>query len=197
MLLIYHALQYIFWMCQQQLNALKRLLRNERQTERREARLFAWRATDAPVPPIWCQSPDTDRLGVSHLRDNEIARATQTSADCTTPTLRQSLHLSETKPLRLPPSSSDPDTRYERTRLIKSPSTNVMERSGWKRTGRGAAEHLIGWKQGPFPSQRCPQVVEDVWNCGNENHKWDLFNISIVSPRQQLQRLDEENMTFA
>ncbi|ROI69415.1 hypothetical protein DPX16_14355 [Anabarilius grahami] len=86
-------------MCQQQLNALKRLLRNERQTERREA------------------------------RDNEIARATQTSADCTTPTLRQSLHLSETKPLRLPPSSSDPDTRYERTRLIKSPSTNVMERS--------------------------------------------------------------------
>lgn len=122
----------------------------KRQTEGREARLFAWRATDAPVPPIWCQSPDTDRLGVSHLRDNEIARATQTSADCTTPTLRQSLHLSETKPLHLPPSSSDPDTRYERTRLIKSPSTNVMERSGWKRRGRGAAEHLIGWKQGPF-----------------------------------------------
>ncbi|KAK2887690.1 hypothetical protein Q8A67_015918 [Cirrhinus molitorella] len=67
--------------------------------------------------------------------DNEIARATQTSADCTTLTLRQSLHLSEThqgsaKQLCLPPSSSDPDTRYERTRLIKSPSTSVMERSG-------------------------------------------------------------------
>ncbi len=153
----------------QQLNALRRFLKKERQTERRKARLFAWRATDAPVPRIWCQSPDTDRLCVSHLRDNEIARATQTSADCTTLMLRQSLHLSEThqgsaKQLHLPPSSSDPDTRYERARLIKSPSNSVMERSGWKRRGRGAALHLIG-----FPSQCLPQVIEDVWTCRKEN----------------------------
>lgn len=161
-------------MHQQQLNALSRFLKKERQTERRKARLFAWRAMDAPVPRIWCQSPDTDRLCVSHLRYNEIAWATQTSADCTTLTLRQSLHLSEThqgsaKQLRLPPSSSDPDTRYERARLIKSPSNSVMERSGWKQRGRGAAQHLIGWKQGPFPSQCLPRVVADVWTCRKEN----------------------------